>query len=136
MADKMVPIKRTAADKKARDDGAATPAGSGGDDYPYGSRIELEHETLAKMGLADGELPKTGTKVALQVRGHISRAEDHQVNGESRRTLQVQVTHMPQRLGLDGGEDGAEADLKPGANVRGDLDAAYDKAATKAAGKK
>jgi hypothetical protein len=120
---KMVPIKRTAADKKAEREKYDKPASiGGGDDYPYSSRLELDHETLGKLGLHDGELPNTETPIEMTVRGHVSRSENHMVDGESRRRLEIQVTHLPHRLGIAGGD--SDGDSKPGAGVRGDLEAA------------
>lgn len=133
MAGKMVAIKRTAADKKERESEIkSSPVDR--DDYPYGSRLELDHDTLEKLGLHKGDLPGTGDPVAFQFKGHISRAEEHMVDGESRRRLELQLTHAPHRLGLAGGEDADgdnDGDTKPGAGVRKDLEAAFAKSSEK-----
>lgn len=120
----MVPIKRSAADRKAEKEkyAGASPE-SAVDDYPSGSRIELDHEALEKLGLHEGAPLKTGTKVKMPVHATVSRSEDHMVDGQSRRRLELQVTHLPQKLGIGGGED----EGKPGAGVRGDLEQAFDK---------
>lgn len=129
---KMVPIERSKADKKAADKEMRASPGDGGPDYPYGTRVELNHDTLKKIGLHDGEMPKTGTEVNLRAKGHISSTTDNQRDGGSDRRIEVQLTHLPHRLGI-GDEDEATAGGKQAGSernvsggIRGDLEAALE----------
>lgn len=123
---KMVSLKRSAADKKAHENEMA-PTGPGGEDYPYGTRLDLDHEALKKHGLHEGPLPKTGDKFDLGgVRGHVHSIEEHTTNGETRRHMTLQATHLTQGLGLSGGDGDGEGD-----GVRADLEKAVAKSERK-----
>lgn len=85
----MASLKRTKKASKA----PSEPRGSNEDDFPYGTRLELDHETLGKLGVA--KLPAVGKKLRIQGHGHITSASEHTRQGEApRRSATLQLTHM------------------------------------------
>jgi hypothetical protein len=63
------------------------------DDYPYSTRMDMDHEMLEKLGVS--ELPKHGSPVALHAKGKVhSTSEDTGSDGKKRRRMTVQLTHM------------------------------------------
>lgn len=84
-------IKRTKADNKKNE--KATLAGPMTEDYPYGSRLDLDAETLDKLGL--DELPGVGDEVTIHAIGKVQSTSENTYNGEKpRRSVTIQITKM------------------------------------------
>lgn len=64
------------------------------EDYPYGLRLELDHETLKKLG--HDSLPSVGTKMTLHAKAHVKSASENsnEDDREPRRSVSLQITHM------------------------------------------
>lgn len=68
------------------------------DDYPYGLRIELDHDGMKKLGMKG--LPKVGKKHKITAHAHVVSSSEHsESKGESRKSVSLQITHM--KLGHD-----------------------------------
>lgn len=86
----MVSMKNSKKDKKSSN--LAEPSSSH-EDYPYSSRLDLDHEMLEKLGL--DKMPKHGTPVTIHAKGKVHRtSEDTNSEGKTRRSMTVQMTHM------------------------------------------
>lgn len=60
--------------------------------YPYGLCLTLDEDALKKLGIE--ELPKVGTKMALQAKVKVCMASDQSsIYGRSRR-IELQITDM------------------------------------------
>jgi hypothetical protein len=103
----MVSLKRTAKEKKASSPQVSKPYA--GEDYPYNSRLDLDHDMLNKLGMT--KLPAVGHKVKVMAHGHVSSASmNHDSDGGKRRNVTIQLTHMKVHGGKaapmdDGDED-------------------------------
>lgn len=93
---KMVSMARTKADKKAEKDKYDKPySGMGGEDFPYGLSVSLNHESLKKLGLHDGAMPQVGQKLMLHAHAHVKEArEEQREGGEKHRRLELELRHM------------------------------------------
>lgn len=75
------------------------------DEYPYSTRMDMDHEMLGKMGIK--KLPKHGSPVTVHAKGKVhSTSEDTGSDGKQRRRMTVQLTHMK----LSGGKDDGDSD--------------------------
>lgn len=61
-------------------------------EYPYGLRISLDSDALAKLGLT--ELPKVGTAMTLQARVEVVAVSQYEQKDETNRSVELQVTDM------------------------------------------
>jgi len=62
-------------------------------EYPYGLRINLDHETLEKLGIK--ELPKMGAKVNLEAIAEVvSVSSNANYEGEVENHICLQITDM------------------------------------------
>ena len=87
----MADMKRTPSEKKGENKAMAEPYK--GPDYPYGTRIHLDHESLKKVGMTD--LPEIGHEVEIRAKAHVSSASAEKREGEEeRRHLELQITHL------------------------------------------
>jgi hypothetical protein len=87
---KMVSMKRTAKEKKARDT-LSVPNHS--DDVPYGLHVSLDHDSLDKLGVKT--LPKVGDKLHLQAHAHVaSVSEASDETGKKRRNVELHLHKM------------------------------------------
>lgn len=92
---KLVSMKRTAADKKAREKEMNKPLGYGeSDDIPYGLRVDLDHEALKKLGMDSGELPSPGDKMKLHSIAHVGEVSEHKRNGKTERRMTLHLHQM------------------------------------------
>jgi hypothetical protein len=90
---KLTDMKRTKADKKAEDEKYAGHK-LGGEDYPYGLSISLDHHSLKKLGLHD-KLPKVGSKIKLHAHAHVKSArEEQREGGKTHRHVELELRHM------------------------------------------
>ncbi len=88
---KMVSLKRTAKEKKGDSPIAANSSSS--EDYPYETRMTLDHDLLDKLGMTS--LPAVGTEMKIHARAKVhSTSEHNDSDGESRRSIGLQMTHM------------------------------------------
>jgi hypothetical protein len=119
---KLTDMKRTAADKKAED---AKYEGHklGGDDYPYGLSISLDHHSLKKLGMHDS-LPKVGSKLKLQAHAHVKSArEEMREGGKKHRHVELELRHMA----VDKGGSEADSDEETNKGMKGAIDKALTK---------
>jgi len=87
--DGMVDMKRTKAEKKARD--SAKPS-SLEDDYPYGHRVHLDHDDMEKLGM---DMPQVGDKFHLRAHAHVASAsEDSREGGKKHRRIELHLRKM------------------------------------------
>lgn len=61
-------------------------------DYPWGLRITLDEAQLTALGVE--ALPAVGGPVGLEAAALVMSASEEQVDGETRRTLQLQITDL------------------------------------------
>jgi hypothetical protein len=95
VSDHLVSTKLSAAEVK-KADGPALP-GVGGRTkgrHPWGLTLNLEHETLGKLGMK--ALPAVGSDVTVHARARVTSAEEREREGGGgkRRSVSLQVTHM------------------------------------------
>jgi hypothetical protein len=82
--------------KSKRKKGAEVAPSSHEEEYPYNTRMDLDHDQLEKLGIA--ELPKVGQGVHIHAKAKVhsvseeSRASED--GGKSRRRMGLQITHM------------------------------------------
>lgn len=86
---KLVPMKNPPA---AKPQTAEVAADYRDPDYPYGLRISLDEEQLAALGLAS--LPAVGGPVGLEAAALVISASEQQVDGQPRRSLELQITDL------------------------------------------
>lgn len=88
---KLASLKRSKEEQKPMD----IPCCADGEqpDYPWGTRLSLGDEELAKLGLT--ELPAAGTPVAISAMGMIvSTSEDTVDGGKPNRRCEIQITDL------------------------------------------
>lgn len=61
-------------------------------DYPWGLRITLDEAQLAALGME--ALPAVGGPIGLEAAAVVMSASEEQVDGKTRRTLQLQITDL------------------------------------------
>lgn len=90
---KLVSTKLTAAEAKKADGPMMTSPSKAKGRHPWGLTLDLEHETLAKLGI--DALPAVGTDVHVHAKARVTSAEERQSEGSgTRRSMRLQVTHM------------------------------------------
>lgn len=83
-------MKRTPTDKKAEE---KKHERIGQEDYPYGLRVSLGHEEMAKLGI--DSMPKVGDKVHLQSHAHVISTHEHSRDGQKpNRGVELELRHM------------------------------------------
>ena len=121
MATKMIDMKRTAAERKARD--KMYEGKIGGEDYPYGLGVSLDHDSLTKLGIHD--LPKVGSKIMLHAHAHVKSArEESREGGQKTRHVELELRHM----NVEGGKPGAPKKDTSEEGMRKGAKAVMDKA--------
>lgn len=113
---KLVDMKITKAERKAKEERYSKPMSMDGDVYPYGLKIRLDDAAIDKLGLK--VLPKTGKKVRVVCECTVESTSDrktiHTAGGDNRdRSIELQI----EKLALDMGDakdavDKALAELK------------------------
>ncbi len=80
------------------------------DEYPYGTRLELDQETLGKLGHTS--LPQVGDTFHLRAKARVTSASEHSNEGEDspRRSVSLQITHMGSQAADDTDEDDPDYD--------------------------
>lgn len=92
----------TKAETKERNSPKACEIGySSGDKYPWGLRLDLNKETLKKLGLTD--LPEPGATMRLEASVEVVSASiNKRTDGEADRRIEVQITKMSIEPDSDG----------------------------------
>jgi hypothetical protein len=87
--EKLANMKRSKGSK-----GPEVAAKSSREDYPYGLRIDLDHEGMKKLGMH--KMPKVGSKHQLHAHAHVVSASESHHDGDSKptRSVAMQITHM------------------------------------------
>jgi len=117
---KMIDMKRTAAEKKARDKEFDHIVG--GEDYPYGLGVSLGHDELTKLGIHT--LPTVGSKIMLHAHAHVkSASESSRDGGRKERRVELELRHM----NVDGGKSGTPKADTSEEGMRKGAKAAMDK---------
>lgn len=64
------------------------------EDYPYGLRIELDHEGMKKLGMK--KMPKVGSTHMIKSRAKVMSSNESSSEGDKtpRRSVSMQMTHM------------------------------------------
>jgi len=89
MKTQMVDLKRSKTERAKEN----TPAKMEVDDYPYGLRVHLDHETLEKLGVKT--LPKAGDKLHIRAEGHVKSVEEsHRDGGKKNRSMSIELRKM------------------------------------------
>jgi uncharacterized protein YoaH (UPF0181 family) len=88
----MVSMKRSKAVKSKESKVMAAP--SSPEDYPYGLRVELDHDGMNKLGMK--KMPKVGSKVKFHAHATVKSASESTHEGDSKpnRSASLQITHM------------------------------------------
>lgn len=85
----LVNLKQTAAEVKEE----TSPVTAEQPAYPYGLCIDLNDDTMKKLGLT--EAPKPGTVLKIEALATVSRASSYQeMNGEADQSMGLQITDM------------------------------------------
>ena len=104
MADKLVSMKITAAERK-KNEPSTSPVEQDQPQYPYGLQLDLEHEALKKLGVA---LPKVGKDFTLIANVTVTRVSSYEsVGQDARGSVGLQITDMC--LEAPGTTDAADA---------------------------
>lgn len=86
----LVSMKQSKKEKKASEPCCGT---SSSEDYPYGLRLDLNDETLEKLGIDD--LPAVGDDLDLDAEVQVRSVSENQYEGEDRRrSVTLQITKM------------------------------------------
>lgn len=84
--------------KEAQAETCCAPEAGEGPEYPYGLRLELDDDALAKLGI--NVLPSVGSPVIIQARATIvSTSSDTTQDGKQRQRASVQITDMDMQVG-------------------------------------
>lgn len=89
MADHLVSLKRTKKDKKQNSDEVAT---SSHEDFPFGLSINLDDETLGKLGIT--KLPKVGSDMIVAGIGVVESISERSDKNKKSRNVQIQLTKL------------------------------------------
>lgn len=85
---KMIDMKRTVESEKS-----TMLAQETRDEYPWGLRMSLDNETLAKLGMTD--LPKVDAEYKLVALACVvSVSQNESADGEPRRNVELQIEQM------------------------------------------
>lgn len=78
--------------------------------YPYGLRLELNDETMKKLGLE--ELPEVGETMALTAKVVVERVSQNDTKEGKRQDMSLQITDMELSEGEEEKKDEAPMDKK------------------------
>lgn len=116
----MVDMKRSKKERKEANEPTKL-GGPGGDDYPYGLHVHLDHESLEKLGM--DKLPRVGQKLHLHAHAHVTEvSEEHRDGGKKHRRVALQLRKLDVKDA--GSESAREAATAKGA--KGAMDAALE----------
>lgn len=87
----LIDVKRTEADKKREREQWDKPMMADMEDYPYGLQIQLDNETIVKLGLGDID---TADEVDIVACGVIVSDNINTVGGKTRRSMTIQLQKL------------------------------------------
>lgn len=93
--------------------------------YPYGLRLDLNNETLEKLGIT--KLPAVGTVLMLEAKAKVVGSRQSATESSDNRSIELQITHID----LETGE--SDEEVKEGELTRGQA-GAMDRVANKMKG--
>lgn len=112
--------------KEAKEKNEAMVIGSSEQErYPYGLRLDLNNDTLDKLGIK--KLPTVGTVLMFEAKAKVVGSRQSATEGSENRSVELQITHID----LEDGESGEE--VKEGELTRGQA-GAMDRVANKMKG--
>lgn len=79
--------------------------------YPYGLRLDLNNDTLEKLGMT--KLPSVGTVLMFEAKAKVVGSRQSATEGSENRSIELQITHID----LEEGE--ADEEVKEGELTRG-----------------
>ena len=79
--------------------------------YPYGLRLDLNNDTLEKLGMT--ELPSVGTVLMFEAKAKVVGSRQSATEGSENRSIELQITHID----LEEGE--TDEEVKEGELTRG-----------------
>ena len=89
---KLIDMKRSKSEMKKAD--APEVAGSSKEKYPWGLSINLEKESLSKLGI-DIKKVKIGSAMTLQAQVEVSSISENQnMEGRDNKSMSLQITNM------------------------------------------
>lgn len=87
----LVDLKRTKEDKA--EEATEVAAGPSGDDYPYGTCLNLDTDELDKLGIS--KLPEVGDEYHIHAIGKVTRVSSSATEGQDESNgISVQITMM------------------------------------------
>lgn len=112
--------------KEAKSKNEAMVIGSADQErYPYGLRLDLNNDTLDKLGI--NKLPTVGTVIMFEAKAKVVGSRQSATEGSENRSVELQITHID----LEDGESTEE--VKEGELTRGQA-GAMDRVAKKMRG--
>lgn len=93
--------------------------------YPYGLRLDLNNDTLEKLGMK--KLPTVGTVLMFEAKAKVVGSRQSATEGSENRSVELQITHID----LEDGE--SDEEVKEGELTRGQA-GAMDRVAKKMKG--
>jgi len=121
MAREFVDLKRTKAEKKAREESYKLPSPDG-EDYPYGLNIRLSQEELTKLGIK--ELPEAGDEIMLEAVATVISTSNNERNGKSDRSIELQLRKLCLDIGGEPDDESEESAERTRKAAKGAMDAA------------
>lgn len=89
----LVSMKNAKKKDKKKDAGCCVPSCGPDEAYPYGLRIELNEDSLDKLGI--DKLPGVGDEMEVEAKVEVqSVSENAYQDGENRRSVSLQITKM------------------------------------------
>lgn len=111
MSKEMVDLKRSKKEKKEQETAWKSPSS---DDYGYGQRIHLDHDTLMKLGMKEN--PEVGS--AHEILGHAVVTHESSSNGENGPSRRVEM--QLQKMGVKPKD--LEEEKPKGKNLRSEIE--------------
>ncbi len=74
--------------------------------YPYGLRLDLNNDTLDKLGMT--KLPSVGTVLTFEVKSKVIGSRQSATEGSENRSIELQITHIDMETAK---EEKAEGEL-------------------------
>lgn len=121
----MKDLKISKKEAKEKSEAMATIGSSDQERYPYGLRLDLNNDTLDKLGI--DKLPTVGTVLLFEAKAKVVGSRQSATEGSENRSVELQITHID----LEAGESGEE--VKEGELTRGQA-GAMDRVANKMKG--
>jgi major coat protein len=115
---KIVSMKRTKAEKTAREKEMDGGPSWGADDYHHGLRVSLDHEGMNKIGMK--ETPKPGDEYHIEAHGRVVSARDESREGQKNPDRNVEI--LLHRMGAE-----PKGDADDGKSLKDDVRDAADR---------